>query len=101
MSRHRASGQPRLLAYDVTFTPAHCAGGSCFHSHADEPSLPVFAGLFDPVVRCDRTSAHGAHDITSDEGDFRCPGKSAAQLPAPIVVKRAQRAREAIRGGSR
>lgn len=101
MSRHRAPGLPRLASYDVDSAPAHCAGGqSCLHSHRGEPSLPVFAQLDEPVLRCDRRGSHGAHDVTADGGDFRCPGRVAAHLPAPELTKRVARAREAI-GGAR
>lgn len=98
MRRHLAPGQPLTTAHDAGFMPKHCAGTGCFHSHPGEPALPVFASLDEPVLRCDRRNTHGAHDVTSDAGDFRCPGKAAAHLPAPELAKRAALVREAIGG---
>lgn len=100
MRRHLKPGQPLVTAYDEGFTPRHCAGTGCFHSHPGEERLPVFARLDEPVVRCDRRGTHGGHDVTNDSGDFRCPGKSAAHLPAPELKKRVDQVRAAI-GGAR
>lgn len=101
MSRqHRAAGRPNLRPYSLAFAPAHCAGATCVHAHHDELPWPAFPGLDEPV-RCDRTHAHRSHDITTDDGDFHCPGKEAARLPAPEIKLRVARARAAMQGGAR
>lgn len=98
--KRRRTDYVDLSAHPLDFAPAHCAGTNCLHAHRGEPALPVFATVDEPVVRCNRKVTHGSHDITRDDGDYRCPGLLAAWLPAPEVTRRVGRVRAAIRGGS-
>ena len=99
--KHRGGPDVTRLLYDDDFTPRHCAGRSCFHAHPGEAPLPVFASVSRPVPVCDRPNIHGSHDVTSEHGDFRCPGKAAGGLPAPRLKERVAQVRAAAAGGAR
>lgn len=94
--QHRRATRVITASYALDYAPRHCAGGDCFHPHPGDPVLPTFPQLDDPVHRCERRGIHGAHDVTTDDGDFRCPG-TASGYSRPLLKQRVDRVRAAIR----
>lgn len=93
LPRHRDRGWPLTMAYEESVRVRHCAGESCFHTHAGDEPLPVFADLYDVPVRCDRKGTHGGHD--TDHG--RCPGFQPVNgLPQERVTVQAARVRQEV-----
>lgn len=93
MTAHRAPGRALTRLPSLDFVAYHCAGTSCFHTHADEEPLPVFAGLDVPVL-CGREFSHPKHPHQGGQ----CPGlRDAAALPKERVSQHAATARAAMK----